>query len=44
MDERVDGWMKGWIERKMDECMSGQMDRKWIDGWMDRKMDEWISG
>lgn len=23
MDERVHVWMKGWIERKLDECMGG---------------------
>nr|PNR39107.1 hypothetical protein PHYPA_019385 [Physcomitrium patens] len=31
----MDGWMKGW----MDERVDGRM-----DGWMDERVDGWIDG
>ena len=39
LDERVDGWMAGWLSGWMVEWVDGWMD-EWVDGWM----VEWVDG
>ena len=49
MDQRMDGWKDGSMERWMDQwkdgSINGWMDEKGqIDGWIDGRMDGWWVG
>ena len=39
MNELMNRWMGGWIDRQIDNVLMNGIDSVWTDEWIDRQID-----